>query len=533
MKKELGFLRGVVVGVLFSAFALLLSVQRRTLLVGGEDAFRAEVLEISTDTGLSSREYLASSVLAHVGPGGRFVAANVLMSPDVVKNLERSSCHTRLSRLSTSCSLDEVPCMFVDAKGRELEGNTSITLLPDETMGMNPSQQNMTKSGRIFWKSEAIGTKDEDENRKIHGLFRSYEIMCSLTEEIPREDTPGEMRVLFGKNAARTHVSSLIFRTPRWPSQPSMHTNKPIACARAIFGPFDARIMVKFVNHMIFHGVSTVIFYETGLSQIENRYLLDDLIKSGKLTLVDLRNAFQDVYGIGSSFVALRSKAGAQILLRGECHLRVQAVNPSWVLFFDYDEFIVPGPQRKVSETLKTFLDLEVPMNVSAVRFNMVEDPSESYCKLSRNGSNFEPVEFANFSNSIRLDVLEGKVKLKTTYLTKFAVRPSLDRAVMFVHNFDREKLAVLHPDSSQASVSKLKDFYLAHERCVNKIEAFDPRVPRSIDFVASLARRKWWVLPPIHELDEALKNKTNVSASSQPSNKTSLSESSISLIKE
>lgn len=115
---------------------------------------------------------------------------------------------------------------------------------------------------------------------------------------------------------------------------------QPVVCSRQLFGDVDATYLKYFVNHNSFQGIAATVFYEMGNSEIRDRSVLDPLIASGKLVIVDLRDIVQDTYRGASRVVGSEANNAAQFLTHNDCVNRFRPLEPSWILSMDMDVLI-------------------------------------------------------------------------------------------------------------------------------------------------------------------------------------------------
>lgn len=235
------------------------------------------------------------------------------------------------------------------------------------------------------------------------------------------------------------------------------YKNRTVVCGRQLFGLVEASYLRDFVKHNRYQGIATTVFYELGNSRIRNRALLEAVIESGDLVIVDLRNIMQDIYGAAAVMIAAEAPNAAQYLTRNDCVHRFRPLNPSWIAFLDMDEYAIPGEKSSDNDTLSQLLSHQTDESLSVQL--ITETGDGSFCDRR---NTFSVERNIKLDRELRLSVNQWGNSSLYSKNTKYAVRPTEDVRFMLIHLPRKKRFR-----RNQVDIP-LDVFYLRHNRCVN-----------------------------------------------------------------
>mmetsp|Transcript_34424 Transcript_34424/g.42424 ORF Transcript_34424/g.42424 Transcript_34424/m.42424 type:complete len:185 (+) Transcript_34424:510-1064(+) len=176
----------------------------------------------------------------------------------------------------------------------------------------------------------------------MHHYTMFYEIMfsCNFVHR-PGERIRGNLTIpwMYDKLEAKKLASDDLI-PPSTVKKAAPPASACLVCGRGLYGKVSAENIIKHVEYYKYQGLGTVIMYDIGISYVTNRHLLGKHIESGALTMVDLREFVQFLFGYKSTFSLLRSVAVGQMWLKYDCLLRARNMGYRWALHVDMDEYL-------------------------------------------------------------------------------------------------------------------------------------------------------------------------------------------------
>jgi hypothetical protein len=380
--------------------------------------------------------------LAHWNAGEERAEMSLLVSMSLSRSLVglNSTCdaHRWCANNRTTCSI----CSTAGCASGQVELHTA----PQEGFSIQSGWR--LDDGQVAWLA-AYAEAHGKAHDKPEFHFSTVSFRC-------RAPAGSSMRVSVD---GAFSVEQLIQALPT-PSQVSRVRGKPVVCGRVLAGKLAGDMIARSVRLQVQQGMAAVVMYELGVSRIERRELLDELLRSGSLVIVDLRDVFQDLYGNYAQLAAVTSHAFSQWLARYDCMRRVRPLRPSWIAFLDADELPLAGIDVPASTSLTETLQA-VPADKLAARFQTVLPKNETeFCQLPE----LTAQQYA--------ELWKERIKLDATRIgnAKYMIRPELGQEDLYIHWIQ----GTMHDFTTG-------ELYLLHARCMHPYRQFNVGLERTI----------------------------------------------------
>ncbi|GBG25350.1 Hypothetical Protein FCC1311_015682 [Hondaea fermentalgiana] len=381
----------------------------------------------------TSAEALAQSVLAWWSPELDEVRANVVARLSSLEYELEMCSDNRWCDVSAGNDRTCRVCRY--GTDECYVGTVAVTMAPEENVPMNEDRGTWShfKAFKEAFKSDLIYERYPLRTVHLRCIFAS-----PIKRVLPFEHY--ELRHDYGFDGR----SPQTLRVGHVPDRGAdMIKDKPVVCGRVLFDQVYGKSIAYFVENNVQHGIATTIMYEVGTSRIKDRAVLETYKREGSLVIVDLRDVFQDHYGIWSRWIVWNTKAFLQSFTRKDCLDRVSPLQPSWVGFLDLDEYL----------TANIFQSVRPDINIMQL-FMLAPVDDEGR----------EDTRFCNAPPEEKI-VVGGKAK---TGLTKLFVRPNVPYTSIKVHWIDILTHVYNERDLPHVRVIQPSEAFLYHVRCAN-----------------------------------------------------------------
>mmetsp|Transcript_34422 Transcript_34422/g.42414 ORF Transcript_34422/g.42414 Transcript_34422/m.42414 type:complete len:357 (+) Transcript_34422:510-1580(+) len=339
----------------------------------------------------------------------------------------------------------------------------------------------------------------------MHHYTMFYEIMfsCNFVHR-PGERIRGNLTIpwMYDKLEAKKLASDDLI-PPSTVKKAAPPASACLVCGRGLYGKVSAENIIKHVEYYKYQGLGTVIMYDIGISYVTNRHLLGKHIESGALTMVDLREFVQFLFGYKSTFSLLRSVAVGQMWLKYDCLLRARNMGYRWALHVDMDEYLFLGVDslkaqgkrvfnlNEYFKTIKTHIDwlsfgsLKNKKDVELCHVTMKSQKKNFYYdwvsltdhmnKLhsEHESPNGKEYFIHNFTRRSHLACHDFRFCPGASGLRKIASRTTMNPLDLHIHHVSfredapKQKFRQLQSTDQDVSVDKM---YIRHYGCLNDV---------------------------------------------------------------